>query len=292
MAGGILWLASYPKSGNTWLRAFLANYIENGRDPVPLDRIPKYATGDNVMQLYAPLAGKPVETLSEAEFRALRPKVHEHLATRSANTVMLKTHNYLGHEGGVPLITPRATAGAVYVMRNPLDVALSFAHHLGQPLDEAVKALEGPDTILEGEADRLLLPSIIGGWTQHVRSWTEMPGLQVHVMRYEDMLTRPGPTFGRLVDFLQLPREAARLARAIKNCSFQQLAAQERTHGFVEATPGGGRFFRAGRSGEWRAGLKEAQVARLLAACGPVMKTFGYLDESGQVVDDPGRGRH
>ncbi|MDX1710984.1 MAG: sulfotransferase domain-containing protein [Rhodovibrionaceae bacterium] len=281
--GGILWLASYPKSGNTWLRAFLANYWAGAQKPVPINELPNFALGDGMLVHYEQLSGKPAAELDEEEVRALRPKVHEWFATHSSETVMVKTHNYLGHEGGVPLITPHATFGAVYVVRNPLDVAVSYAHHFQASLDNAVRALTEENTILPG--DEKLLPSFVGSWSQHVRSWTEMPGLHCHVMRYEDMLNKPGPTFGKLIDFLGVPREPRRLADAVKFSSFKELKKQEERDSFIEARPDGStKFFRAGRTGGWHGELSEDQVQQIVEANAQIMRKFGYLDDKGNVT--------
>ena len=126
---GIIWLASYPKSGNTWLRAFLANYLRNAHQPIPINDLPNHILGDNMVVHYQQYGGlKPEEVTREAVAR-LRPKVHQWMAISRGQDVFVKTHNIIGTIDSVPLITPAATAGAIYVVRNPFDVAISFAHH-------------------------------------------------------------------------------------------------------------------------------------------------------------------
>lgn len=278
---GILWLASYPKSGNTWMRAFLANLFAGGEHPVPLNELPKWAVGDNFWLHYERLAGKPRAALGEADIRRLRPLVHHWFATGRGETAVVKTHSLLGFVDGAPLITAEVTAGALYIVRNPLDVAVSFAHHYATDLDRAVEALCREGNFLPA-SDRLL-PQYIGSWSQHVRSWTETPGLRRLVVRYEDMVAQPRRTFESVVRFLGLPDDRPRLARAIRFSRFAELAAQERRSGFVEARPDGSTpFFRRGRPGAWREALSPAQVERMIAAHGPVMRRFGYLDGEGR----------
>lgn len=278
---GILWLASYPKSGNTWMRAFLANLFAGRNRPLAIDDLPKWAVGDNFWAHYERLAGRPREALDEADVRRPRPLVHRWFATARGETAVVKTHSLLGFVDGAPSITAEVTAGAIYIVRNPLDVVVSFAHHYATGYDRAVEALCRDGNFLP--ASERLLPQYIGSWSQHVRSWTETPGLRRLVVRYEDMVARPRHTFGAVVRFLGLPDDRPRLARAIRFSHFRELAAQERRSGFVEARPDGSTpFFRRGRPGAWRESLTAEQVERIVDAHGPVMRRFGYLDASGR----------
>jgi hypothetical protein len=277
---GIIWLASYPKSGNTWLRAFLANYVTNALRPVPINDLPKHVLGDNLILHYEQFTGKKAADLAEETFNTLRPRLHEWFARSRPQDVFVKTHNMVWKIDGVPLITPSATAGAVYVVRNPLDVAVSFAHHYQVSYGRAVESLCADDYTLPSSSG--LLPQLLGSWSHHVRSWTEAPGLTLHLMRYEDMLGKPIKAFGRLIRFLGLPKDQDRLKRAIRFSSFRELSDQERRTRFVESRPDGkSSFFRAGQSGIWRKVLTETQVENLIAKHRDIMVKMGYLSPSG-----------
>jgi hypothetical protein len=288
---GIIWLASYPKSGNTWLRAFLANYLANAATPVPINDLPDHVLGDNLILHYEQLTGKPVRELAGEDLNRLRPKVHEWLACSRPDEVFVKTHSVLRKIGGVPLITPSATAAVVYVVRNPLDVAVSFAHHYQVTYGRAVESLCTEGYVLPPSAG--LCRQHLGSWSHHVGSWTEPPGPGPHVLRYEDMLGAPVKAFGGLVRFLGLPKDPARLKRAIDFSSFRELSGQERTTRFVEARPDGkSPFFRAGQTGAWRQVLTEAQAEALIAKHGHVMAKMGYLTQSGKPARGRGRPGH
>ena len=280
--GGILWLSSYPKSGNTWLRAYLANFFRNPPRPLPINELPDYALGDNFLIHYEQLSGKKAETLSPEEIAALRPKVHEWFAQSRGDTVLVKTHNACVLADGQPLITPSATAGAIYVIRNPLDVAVSFASHYQVTHERAVELLCDETHMLPaipGQIAQVLL-----SWSGHVRSWIKAPEMHRHVMRYEDMQEKPVKTFAGLSKFLGLPEDKERVKRAIKFSSFRELKKQEETSGFTEARPDGkARFFRQGKTGVWRGVLTDEQVARLIDAHGEVMTEFGYLSRDGKL---------
>lgn len=281
---GILWLASYPKSGNTWLRAYLANLFRNPDRPIPINELLVYVYGDNFLHHYEQYSGKKADELSDQELTRLRPLVHQWFAYSKRDTAMVKTHSACVIANNVPLITPNATAGAIYVIRNPLDVVASLANHYQTDLDRAIEIMATKDCVMPpspGQLEQVLLD-----WSGHVRSWIEAPQMRLHVMRYEDMRNKPYKTFAALSRFLGLPIEKPRIMKAIKFSSFDELKKQETDSGFVEARPDGkAKFFRAGKAGSWREDLTSDQIARVIEAHREIMTKFGYLSPSGEPVD-------
>ena len=277
--GGILWLSSYPKSGNTWLRAYLANLFRNPAKPVPINDLPNFALGDNFLVHYAQFSGKKAEDLTHADIVAMRPRIHEWFATSRGDTVFVKTHNACVVADGQPLITPSATAGAIYVIRNPFDVAVSFTHHLQAPIQNTVDTMCAAEPALpavEGQIEQVLL-----SWSGHVRSWTSAKGMRLHVVRYEDMQAAPLRAFRKVSKFLGLPDDKPRIRKAIQFSSYDELKSQEDRGGFIEARPDGkAKFFRAGKSGSWRDVLTESQVDQLIEAHYDVLREHRYLDKN------------
>jgi Sulfotransferase domain. len=278
----ILWLASFPKSGNTWLRAFLANYLTDAPQPVPVNALTEFALGDMRAEPYTQLAGRPAAELPWREINTLRPQVHRHLAGRHDGIVFVKTHAVLGSIEGVPTITPDVTFGAVYVVRNPLDVAVSFADHYGLSVENGARAVCFDGLRIEPKEGHV--PQLVTDWTTHVQSWRKAPGLYLHLLRFEDMLASPQSTFGKLLDFLKVKKDRDRLMRAIRHSSFRVLAEQERTGGFVERSRNAERFFRSGKAGGWREALTPAQADMIIAAHRPLMQELDYLDAEGKVL--------
>jgi hypothetical protein len=272
--GKIIWLASYPKSGNTWLRAFLHNFLRNPAEPYELNRLDEYSLGDSAGQYYQKFLRKPIREMTDDEVMVLRPKVQEMHARTRPDNVFVKTHNALVEYLDRPMIAMEHTAGAIYVVRNPLDVVLSHADHYGESVDRSVdimnsenaKAATGDHTVFELQCS----------WSRNVESWTGRPHRALHVMRYEDMHMRPLETFSGLVRFLGLPEERERLRRAIEQSSFKALRKQEEEHGFRERSAAQQRFFREGKIGTWRDKLTPAQVEALVAVNETQMRRFGY----------------
>jgi hypothetical protein len=272
---GILWLASYPKSGNTWVRIFLANLFANSDRPFDINALGRLFYGEMSADLYEKVAGGPLAGLDDAALHRLRPKVHRLVASLRPDTVFVKTHNAIAVWNDVPTITPEVTAGAIYVVRNPLDVALSYADHYGISIADAVEAMCSPANRVLTQPETVF--QYLGDWSTHVLSWCEAPGLKRHVVRYEDLLGDSQAAFAGVSDFLGTAAPRARLRRAIRFSAFDEVQKQERRHGFRERSRNAKAFFRAGRAGQWRQELTAAQVDRLVQAHGPVMQRFGYL---------------
>jgi hypothetical protein len=273
--GAILWLASYPKSGNTWLRAFFANLIADRQDPVPLAELPSFCDDEARPERYTAAAGRSSTGLGLSEICALRPGVHTAIAAGVTGTVLVKTHNCASAYDGYPLHNPTVTAGAIYVVRNPLDVVVSMTHHFGLTVDDAITWLASDDAATANDA--LFVSQVLGSWTTHVASWTAASGPASLVLRYEDLLSRPQEQFTRVAQLVGLGGDPQRIARAVDHASFATLAAMERSHGFIEASPRSPGFFRQGSSRQWRGALSTAQVERVVATHRLQMRRFGYL---------------
>ena len=165
-------------------------------------------------------------------------------------------------------------------MRNPLDVAVSYAHHAQTSPDRIIDWMNDPAATSEGRRSRgihTFLSQPIGTWSGHVSGWLDQRRLAVHLVRYEELLADPEAAFGAVVRFAGLDFDAERLARAVGHSTFARLRDQEAASGFREKQPTAPDFFRAGKAGAWRTSLDRGQVRKLLAVHGPVMERLGYL---------------
>jgi hypothetical protein len=287
---GIIWLASYPRSGNTWTRAFLHGLAAVMRDPdvaeIDINRIEEGSVVENAAALYPRFLNKPVALASAAEVARARPWVQAALVeSATGRTMYVKTHNANALDHGAPLVNMGVSLGAIYLVRNPLDVAISYAHLNGTDIDTMIGMMETPGfgvgrTTVNG-IDRVHV--VIGSWSENVASWTQPPHPAVLVIRYEDLLANPEAGFLKMTRHLQIQPTRAQLRRAIELSRFDRLRGLEDRDGFAERPRRSSEaFFRAGRAGQWREQLSEAQVARIVERHGPLMKRFGNLPESGE----------
>lgn len=273
----IRWIASYPKSGNTWLRLFLQAYAS----PIQFDinkRLKGHIqdTGDEYLERVSPV---PLEELTQQEFIALRGAVFVHMM-REHDPLNLKTHcANATFDNLLPLIPPSLTERAIYMIRDPRDVAVSYASHLGQTIDEVIDFMsntEASTTRKKGPLQPLLT------WSQHVRSWTTMKPLKfpIFVLSYEGLIANTKAAFRKVLEFMEEEIDELRLARAIELTSFANLAKLESEHGFDANSQHQEHFFRRGVAGGWRDALTSAQAKRIEDDHGDVMKTWHYLETS------------
>ena len=276
--GDLVWLASFPKSGNTWMRAFLHNLFRNDAHPANLNSLQgRIFQSDGALMWFQMLDKRPFEEWTAEDVARMRPKVNELIARGQQGSVFCKTHNALMTVLEHPTINLGVTSGAVYIVRNPLDVASSFADFLGVDLNRAIDlmATDNLESPHDPEANNIQL--VLGSWTQHVESWTGRPNPRLHVVRYEDMLEHPLKVFEGTAQFLGLKPSPQRLTRAMRNSSFKAMRSQEERHGFSERPKHQERFFRRGTAGQWKEELTPEQVERICSAHRVQMERFGYL---------------
>jgi hypothetical protein len=277
---GIVWIASYPKSGNTWARAFLHNLVKtrNGEsDEQDINEMARFSTWELDKKRYAHFLGfEPDNSTHRNEIAATRHAVHRQVADTTEGLIFVKTHNALVMDRGHATVNFAATSGAVYIVRNPLDVAISYAHHAGAPIDDTIEYMSRKD--VETEGSDIAVYEVHGSWSQHVWSWTRNNNRALHVMRYEDMLAEPEKAFAALARHLLIDFTPQQLRTAVEHSSFARLQTQEKKRGFRERPPNAdGNFFREGRAGQWKDVLTPAQIDRIVRTHGEQMRRFGYL---------------
>jgi hypothetical protein len=276
---GIVWLASYPKSGNTWVRAFLHSLFHALRgDPdeaVDLNQLTEFSADDRAFERFRKHVGESVGSARSREIAAARVRVQEEIAAEMKGLALLKTHNAMADDHGYPMINRAVSLGAVYVVRNPLAVAISFAHFRRVPLDTAIADMATPGFGIPTGGD--MIGFTMGTWSEHVLSWTERPNPAVHVVRYEDLHTQPLATFGGIARHLVLKGSEQQIRGAIEKASFDNLQKTEIEKGFKEKPNTAERFFRSGKVGEWREVLSAEQVEKIVADHGEQMGRFRYL---------------
>ena len=283
---GIFWLASYPKSGNTWFRIVLANVLNASNTPIDLDAIHTGMIASCRQWMEQALWFETVH-LTHDELDELRPDVYRTFHTELEGAGFHKIHDaYTYTSEGYPLMPAESCLGALYFIRNPLDVAISYANHSSCTIDEAIQMMANPHAAFcKGKRRQFnQLRQKLLSWSMHVSSWLEAKQLNRLVIRYEDMKLYPMDTFQKALQFLNLSPSAELLETTLQNSSIEILQAQETEHGFCEKPAKVTRFFRKGMAGDWQTTLTSTQIARIIEDHHEIMQQFGYLDKAGHPV--------
>ena len=260
----VVWIVSYPKSGNTWVRFLVCNL----------------AFG--------------VQNSAEALNR-LAPDIHELSEVPPPPTapVFIKTH--FPYSPQLPLAA--CTAAAIYVVRDPADVMLSnyyYSRRSGGSGDADTPLHQYVDQYLAARGDPRWIRSRMGAWDEHVVSWlgTKHP-FPVLPVRYEDLLAEPERGARQICSFLGLERTDADIAAAVTGSSFEQMRRIEEADIRKQAVgifykpylqssiDAGLRFMRSGKAGEAALVLTPEQRQRTAATFGALRRELGYAEAPG-----------
>ncbi len=283
MTARTVWLASYPKSGNTWIRAivtalsthphlFQVNQLSSGAQPFGLaSSIPRlgldsrwldFDENDQLRTTLIQPAASSADEDSEVPTTPLLRKTHELWRP--------------GRPGREPFPAD-ATRAAILVVRDPRDVACSFAPFFDIGLDDAIDAIASSPESGPGQPVHAVTAQPWGSWSEHTRSWLgpDVP-VPVHLIRYEDLKEDAVATLEPVFAAIGLECTHEQLVAAVDDTRFERLASSEALDGFREVSPNTQTFFREGRAGGWRDTLSDAQVAAIEADHGDVMLELGY----------------
>lgn len=285
----ITWIASYPKSGSTWVRAFLAGLAPDRGSQPPLEGLAEAVPSAAFRPLLDEALGVETSDLTEDEVETARPVAYAHLARAAPGVHRLKIHDARTGPGG-SIVPVDATAGAVVLVRNPLDVAVSLAHHMDWSADRAIDFMGDPGATLApaGPGLSIQVRQRLGRWSDHVDGWLDAAEFPVLRVRYEDLLASPLEEFARLAAFTDPAAGPAAIERAVERCGFDVLRAAERDAGFAEAAASERPFFHRGASGAGRATLTNPQIERIVREHDPVMRRLGYIGADPDVHEDTG----
>jgi len=272
----IVWIASYPKSGNTWFRVLLSNALQNQASPININEI-KISNIASNRTLFDSLTGVNASDLSTIEIESLRPLVYRKLSKSSDETLYLKVHDaWTLNNKGFPLFPEDVTKSVIYIIRNPLDVAVSLAYHNSETIETALNKLNQSSYGLCIGRKRLSnqLPQKLLSWSEHVLSWVRHSNLMMHVIRYEDMYLNPLNTFSAALEFLEIPISKNELNKYIAYSNMTEMKKQEELEGFTVKPINAKSFFRKGTVFDWKNYISEITAKSFLEKNKEVFEMF------------------
>lgn len=282
----IIWLASYPKSGNTWFRVFLTNLLNDSNIPANINDL-KETSISSSRKIFDEYTGLSSSDLTFEEIDRMRSEVYRMQSQESDELLFKKAHDKYYYVDGLNALFPtEITKGVIYFIRNPLDVLVSFAYHSAKPIEKMVSVFNDTNYAFCDSNNKLQnqLRQLMGSWSEHVSSWTEQKNIPVHVIRYEDMICDTFNTFCKAVEFIGIKKTELQITDAIKKSDFLVLSEQEKKNGFKEKMIKSKSFFRKGESGDWKKHLNKKTVEKIIANHNIVMSKFGYIDSNGNLI--------
>ena len=270
----IIWLASYPKSGNTWIRSFLVNYLNKRTSNFDLSllqqikKFPRHELYDQVKVNFNKFSEIVKNWINMQEFINLKQEF-----------TYLKTHNAMCTINNHPFTNIKNTIGVIYLVRDPRDVILSYSKFLNKSIAHTFNIMKNssiaPIDSSKNSPDEVMM----GSWAENYRSWRDYNSVKKIIIKYEDLILNPYENFFKIISYLNklngLTIDEEMIKKSIENTSFKNLQNLEKKVGFKESKHGN--FFRKGKSGNWKNELDKKIVSQIEQAFKEEMKELNYL---------------
>lgn len=281
----LIWLASYPKSGNTWLRAFVSALI--GMEVIS-DRgqFARFSTQCNARDMFGAVFKGETAPLTEGT-NAWRLPFQRKLSEKAgANRTFVKTHCRFTDTNDEPLFWADTALRAFLVVRNPIDVCASLTNHFGVGIATAIDMINNPKAAMARNSE-LNFETPLGDWSSFNQSWLMQRDMPVMLIRYEDMFFQPEAVFPLVARELFGITDAARIEMAMNKAAFGELQGREAKFGFSERTGKSERFFWKGRPWHGMESLSKAEQRAVWARHRPLAETLGYMWNDGAIELGP-----
>ena len=279
----IIWLASYPKSGNTWLRSLLASYYFSKDGDFnfnllqKIDQFPSY----NHFKDYNKIFSNPTDT---TEFW-----LEEQKRINSDNKIKLfKTHNALCKINGNSFTNNKNTLGAIYVVRDPRNVITSLANHYEINLDQAFEFMTTEQKgIIQKKGNSYVGFVALFSWISHLASWTNNKLFPTLVIRYEDLQNETFVTFSKVINFIDNLSKSKhhfnteKVKKSIQSCDFEKLKKLETNEGFIESPISKKdnsriNFFKLGKDNDYKKLLNKDLITKMNLKFKDEIKKYNY----------------
>ncbi len=278
--GKIVWISSYPKSGNTWLRFLLANYFYNTSrisNPDLINNIKKFNIDDSLKKKLDQINDikKNPYVISKYWIPSQRK------LTSNNNTIFfLKNHNALIKIKNNDLTNKVFSLASIYVVRDPRDVVVSYAHYSNLSYEDTIDKLLTDKLLCVIDKNNPWNVEVVGSWKFHYRSWKNgIPGVPSVIIRYEDLIHDTYSEFLKILTFLsglvKFNINHNQLVYSVNASSFDNLKKFEKKNQFKE-NRGKNIFFRNGLSNDWINKLNKSQISRIERELSSEIDMLGY----------------
>jgi hypothetical protein len=239
----IIWLASYPKSGNTFLRSLLTAYLLTNDGKFNLHSLGKIYQFPDI-KFFKELN---IDTSKELEVVKNYIKVQEKINSEDNNSIrFVKTHSSLNDINGYKFTDLKNTLGAIYIVRDPRTIIKSYANHNQMSLEASCnRLLEFGATIgglKNSKVEANHITTHMGSWSSNYNTWKEFKKVNKYLLvKYEDLVLETEKTFLTILDFIftlaksKLIIDKIKLKNTLQTTTFESLQSLEKKVGFPEA---------------------------------------------------------
>ena len=284
----IIWLASYPKSGNTWIRSFLISLLFTKKKDFNLKDLSLISQYPRRV-FFKSFINNPLNIHEVKKYWIpTQDKINSDKRIR-----FFKTHNSLCNLDNYYFTNFKNTLGAIYVVRDPRNVITSIKNHFSYESYEKAKEFIFDENCLLGDDKKKIINSLkeneiitpISSWKNHYNSWKLLKKNYL-LIKYENLLENPFSEFKKLCDYvgklLNLSFNDNQIKKAIDDCSFYSLKSIEERDGFAESTYNKlkgkrNKFFFLGPKNKWKELLDDKTVYQIEKNFKKEMLELGYL---------------
>ncbi len=264
----IIWIASYPKSGNTYLRSFISSYFFSKKGKFNFDLLLNILQFPSIKftkkNIFSDIEASQNWIFNQSQFFLNNNKIH-----------FVKTHNTLDEYKGNKFTTKKQTLGAIYIVRDPRNIISSLTHHYSLNYDQAYKKIMDENaSLLEKSLNNDHSNfTFLGSWSNHYKSWKNTKEFKTLFLKYEDLEDNKYDTFKKVINFVnnikgdKLEIDEKKLLNSIRSTNFTNLRNKEQIEGFEESiTSSTGEkkpFFNLGFNNRWEKILPKNILSQL-----------------------------
>jgi len=282
----IIWIASYPKSGNTWVRSLLSTYLysEDGNFNFNLlKKILKFPS-----KKYLGYFTKDLSDIKQVSEYWIAAQERINLYNEN-NSILLKTHSALCTLENNPFTNKKNTQAVIYIVRDPRNVITSVANHYSCSIQESFNFMIDNEKILTNDkwgGKDFGISEILGSWSQHYKSWQNIRFAPILNIKYEDLMNDTKNSLIKILNFLKqfndINIDEKKILKVIKSCNFENLRKMEKNEGFAEAvisekTNKKIQFFHLGEKNNWKNLLNPEMEKKVREIFKNEMKELNYI---------------
>ena len=275
----IVFIASYMKSGNTWMRSIVCSLLNNGKFEIEdLKRIKLFSQETYFAEFSDPI----FQENGNYDFNFVTNKWIKAQAKINSSVIeklkFIKTHSIRGVINNNYFTDENVCKGFVYLIRDPRDISVSLAKHMGITIDDAIDIILFQKNFV---TNAFKINEAVCTWDQHIKSWVNFKNVPRLIIKYEDMVMDNKSAIKKVADFLMLLNNDViitenTILKTLENTSFNNLKKLEKENGFIEATKNNN-FFRKGKSGQWSEKLTHKQIILINTELDQTMKALEYI---------------